>query len=139
MSIRLLQTVSLVLGFVLIAALLFAGRPGITIAADETQQPKLRHVVLFKFKPEVPQEQVAEVVNAFGELPKKFDVITGFEWGTDVSVEMRAAGFTHCFVVTFADAKGRDAYLPHPAHADFVKLAGPRIEKVLVFDFVQGK
>ena len=53
----------------------------------------------------------------------------------DVSVENKSEGFTHGFVVTFRDAKGRDAYLPHPAHQEFVKLVGPRLEKALVFDY----
>ena len=96
---------------------------------------KLRHVVLFKFKDEVTPEQVEEVVTAFAALPGKIDVITDFEHGTDVSVEEKSKGFTHGFVVTFADTAGRDAYLPHPAHQEFVKLVGPRLDDVLVFDF----
>ena len=108
-------------------------------AQDKPAAAPLRHVVLFKFKPEVTKAQVQEVVDAFAALPKKIDTISEFEWGTDVSVEMKAEGFSHCFVVSFADAKARDAYLPHAAHAEFVKLVGPRIEKVLVFDFVVGK
>jgi lysophospholipase L1-like esterase len=103
-----------------------------TVAA----KPKLlRHVVLFKFKDEVTKEQVKEVVDAFAALPKKIEQIKDYEAGTDVSVEGKADGFTHGFVVTFADAKGREIYLPHPAHQEFVKLVGPRIEKVLVFDY----
>lgn len=102
-------------------------------------KPLLRHVVLFKFKPEVTPAQVQEVVDAFGALPSKIDAIEDFEWGTDVSVEGKAAGYTHGFVVTFRDAKGRDEYLPHPAHQEFVKLVGPRIDGVLVFDFFVGQ
>lgn len=106
-------------------------------AADGAEKPAkvLRHVVLFKFKAEVKPAEVKEVVDAFAALPKKIDAIAGFEHGTDVSVENKSEGFTHAFVVTFRDEKGRDAYLPHPAHAEFVKLVGPRIEKVLVFDY----
>ena len=99
----------------------------------------LRHVVLFKFKPEVTEEQVAEVVTAFGQLPSKIDAIAGFEWGTDVSVEGKEKGLTHGFVVTFRDAAGRDEYLPHPAHQEFVKLVGPRLDDVLVFDYFIGE
>lgn len=95
----------------------------------------LRHVVLFKFKADVTAAQVQEVADAFAALPKKIDVIHSFEWGTDVSVEGKADGFTHGFLVTFKDEKGREIYLPHPAHQEFVKLVGPRIEKVLVFDY----
>ncbi len=123
---------------------LFLGSAAVTgvfpaATAEEKAAAPLRHLVLFKFKETVTKEQVAEVVAAFGALPGKIDTIRGFEWGTDVSTEMKADGFTHCFVVTFADAKGRDAYLPHAAHDEFVKLVGPRIEKVLVFDYVIGK
>lgn len=96
---------------------------------------KLRHVVLFKFKADATQAQVQEVVDAFAALPGKIPEIKGFEWGTDVSVEGKAEGFTHGFVVTFADAKGREVYLPHPAHQAFVKIVGPVLDKVLVFDY----
>lgn len=96
---------------------------------------KLRHVVLFKFKPEVTQEQADEVVTAFAALPGKIDTIIEFESGTDVSIEGKSEGLTHGFVVTFANEKGREIYLPHPAHQEFVKLVGPRLEKVVVFDY----
>ncbi len=103
--------------------------------AAEKNEKMLRHVVLFKFKAEVTPAQVQEVADAFAALPKKIDVIKDFEWGTENSPEGLAAGFTHGFLVTFADEKGREIYLPHPAHEEFKKLVGPRIEKVLVFDY----
>lgn len=100
-----------------------------------TSERVLRHVVLFKFKAEVTSEQVQEVIDEFRKLSTKIDSVKGFEWGTDVSPEKLADGFTHCFFVTFADEKGRDAYLPHPAHQEFVNIAKPRLEKVLVVDY----
>lgn len=110
-----------------------------TAPAEEPQPGKLlRHVVLFQFKAEVTEKQVAEVQEAFAALPGKIDAIEDFEWGTDVSVESKAQGFTHCFLVTFRDEAGRATYLPHPAHQEFVKLVGPRVEKVLVFDYWTG-
>lgn len=105
-----------------------------TVAADGDDRT-LRHVVLFKFKAEATPAQVQELVDAFKALPKKIDVIIDFECGTDVSVENLAGGFTHGFLVTFKNEKGRDTYLPHPAHQEFVKLAGTRVEKALVFDY----
>lgn len=95
----------------------------------------LRHVVLFKFKSEATKEQIEAVVEAFQALPSKIDTIESFECGIDVSVENLADGFTHGFVVTFRDEQGRAAYLPHAAHDAFVKLALPRVDKVLVFDY----
>ncbi len=92
---------------------------------EENSGKKLRHVVLFKFKKDVTKDQIQEVVDAFAALPKQIKAIEDFEWGTDVSVENKAAGFTHGFIVTFADEKGRDAYLPHPAHKNSANSSVP--------------
>ena len=95
----------------------------------------LRHVVLFKFKSTSKPEDVQKIVEAFRELPKKVSEIHSFEWGTDVSPEGKAQGFTHCFLVTFKTEKDRDAYLPHAAHKEFVGIARPHIDGVLVVDY----
>jgi quinol monooxygenase YgiN len=97
---------------------------------------KLRHVVMFAFKAGTPDQTIREIEEGFAALPGKIPGITGFEWGTDVSVEGKTQGYSHCFLVTFADEAARDAYLPHPAHQEFVQLvrqhvAGP----ALVFDY----
>ena len=99
----------------------------------------LRHVVLFQFKDDVSDEDVETIVDEFGKLQEKIDTITGYEAGTNVSPENLAQGFTHCFMVTFADEAGRDAYLPHPAHMEFVKLLDGKIENVCVVDFWSGE
>lgn len=95
----------------------------------------LRHVVLFKFKDSTTAEQIREIESAFCTLPSKIDAIYDFEWGTDVSVENRSEGFTHCFVVTFRHEADRDRYLPHPAHQEFVEILRQHLDKVLVIDY----
>jgi hypothetical protein len=100
-----------------------------------TEKKVLRHVVFFKFKAGTSDEQLKTITDAFAALPKKVDTIRDFEWGTDVSVEKLSKGFTHCFFVTFADAAGRDAYLPHPAHKEFVDLVKPHLDDVCVVDY----
>ena len=119
----------------------FAWIGAIQAIGEEKSAGQLRHVVLFKFKESVTKDQVAEVVAAFGALPGKIDTIRGFEWGTDVSTEMKADGFTHCFVVTFADVTGRDEYLPHPEHKKFGELLGQLgvLEDAFVVDYVPGQ
>ena len=110
--------------------------PAAKAGADtKKEQRQLRHVVLFKFKESASAKQVKAIEDAFRALPTKIDTISGFEWGTDVSVEDLADGFTHCFFVTFKTQEGLKAYLPHEAHQDFVALLKPHLDKVLVFDY----
>ena len=137
-----LQTVCFALGFAfaggIVTAAFMNGRSAV-IAQDEAVAMPLRHVVLFKFKADATKEQIQEIVAGFQALPGKIEGIAGFEWGTDVSPEGLADGFTHCFVVTFKDAKARDTYLPHQAHKDFVAILLPRLEKVMVVDYFARK
>lgn len=123
------------LALLLAAAVLFALFAMPVLAADNESPKMLRHVVLFKFKDDASTEQVKAVTDGFAALPSKIDTIKDFEWGTDVSPEKKNEGFTHCFVMTFADEAGRDVYLPHAAHQDFVKILRPVLDKVLVVDY----
>jgi quinol monooxygenase YgiN len=95
----------------------------------------LRHVVLFKFKPEATAEQIRSVETAFAQLPSLIPEMKSFEWGTDVSPEGLAKGHTHCFISTFHSAADRDAYLTHPEHKKFGQLVGPLLADVTVVDF----
>ena len=94
----------------------------------------IRHIVLFQFKESVPQSEVDAITTAFNQLPEKIDVITSLESGTNVSPENLTQGYTHAFIVSFANETDRDAYLPHPAHKAFVKMIDGKLEQVLVFD-----
>ena len=105
------------------------------MSKPDAPAPVLRHVVLFKFKDGTTAEQVRQIEQAFCALPGNIDAIRDFEWGTDVSVENRQEGFTHCFVVTFRDETARAEYLPHPAYKAFGNLLGPYLDKVLVIDY----
>ena len=109
-----------------------------TTLADEPtkKEAPYRHVVCFKFKDDATKEQVAAIEKAFSELPNKIDTITDYEWGTNVSPENHANGFTHCFIVSFKNKKGLEAYIPHPAPKAFVELLLPSLDKVFVIDFV---
>ena len=136
------KTVLSALGFIAVgaaSALFLMNGQSTAVSQDDRASAPLRHVVLFKFKADATKEQIQEIVAGFQALPKKIDGITAFEWGTDVSPEGRSEGFTHCFVVTFKDTKGRDAYLPHAAHQEFVALLLPKLDKVLVVDYFARK
>jgi quinol monooxygenase YgiN len=109
------------------------------LATAAVAENEFRHVVLFKFKPGATAEQVKEIETAFAELPKKIDGIKGYEWGPSESVEGLNDGFTHCFLVTFKDKAGLEAYIPHEAHKAFVAKLKPILEKALVFDYTPRK
>ena len=95
-----------------------------------------RHVVFFKFKDTATPDQVQGIEKAFIELAKKVDTVEAFEWGTNVSPENLNDGFTHCFLVTFANKAGLETYLPHPEHEAFVGQLKPLLDKVCVLDYV---
>lgn len=105
-------------------------------AAKKEAAAPYRHVVCFKFKDDAKPEQVKKIEEAFAALEEKIKTITDLEWGTNVSPENHAQGFTHCFIVSFKDRAGLDVYLPHKAHKDFVELLLPSLDKVFVIDFV---
>lgn len=95
-----------------------------------------RHIVFFKFKDGAAASEVEKVEKAFVALKGKIDGIQEFEWGTNVSPEGKAQGFTHCFFVTFKTKADLEAYLPHPEHKKFGTSLGGLVDKVLVFDYV---
>lgn len=110
-------------------------------AADKTAVPSqvLRHIVMVQFKEETTSEQISKIEKQFAELEKEIETIIDYEWGlaeTDGKESARNQGYTHCFVVTFADKAGLEVYVPHKAHLAFVEVFKPKIEKLLVLDFV---
>lgn len=99
-------------------------------------QGKLRHVVLFAWNEDTSQEKIDELVDLFASLEDKIDVIEDFEYGEDVSIEKAQRGYTHAFIMTFADEKARNVYLPHPEHLAFGKAIKPYMKQVLVVDYL---
>ena len=103
-----------------------------TIMSDT---PKLRHVVLFKFKEDADPALVTKAEESFVALAEKLDLIQDFEWGMNNSPEGLNKGLTHCFLVTFNSEADRDAYLPHPDHVAFTELLPDILEDVTVVDY----
>jgi lysophospholipase L1-like esterase len=95
----------------------------------------LRHVVLFKYKPEVTPAQLDEINRAFQDLKRQIPEVRDFERGVNNSPEGLDKGFTHGYLITFSSEEDRAAYLPHPAHKKFVELLGGKLEEPFVFDY----
>lgn len=131
MSKNVLGRVIAAFGFLVIAAI-----AATSVAADKKESDNvLRHVVFFKFSDTATPEQIKAVEDGFAALPSKISQLKALHWGTDVSPEKLSKGFTHCFLCEFASDADRDAYLVHPAHQDFVKIAKPVLADVTVVDF----
>jgi len=98
---------------------------------------QVRHVVVFKYKPDATKEQIQQITDAFGELKNKIPGVVSFEHGINDSPEKKNLGFTHVYMVTFENAKARDTYLPHPEHKKFVQMLGKSgiLEDLFVVDY----
>jgi hypothetical protein len=98
----------------------------------------IRHTVLVKFPAHVRPEAIGALFGALDDLRAVVPGMLRFAGGANVSPEGLARGFTHAFVVDFADAAARDAYLVHPAHqaagARLVKAAEGGIDGLIVVD-----
>jgi hypothetical protein len=109
---------------------------GMALGTARAGEAPYRHVVLFKFKDDAPAAQVEKVEQAFVALKGKISQIQSLEWGTNVSPEGLANGFTHCFFVTFKSKADLEKYLPHPEHKKFGGMLKGLLDKVLVVDYV---
>ena len=129
---KLIRIASFSLLAVITAVLLM---PGAAHSENESPERLLRHIVLFQFKESASDEDVQRVVDAFRALPDKIPQVHGFEYGTNNSPEGLNEGLTHAFLITFKSEADREAYLPHPAHQQFVEVLKPHLEKAVVVDY----
>jgi hypothetical protein len=97
----------------------------------------VRHVVVFRYKPDASPEKIQQVTEALTALKDKIPGILALEHGVNNSPEKLNQGFTHVFQLTFTNAAARDTYLPHPAHKAFGTLLGSLgiLDAVFVVDY----
>jgi hypothetical protein len=109
--------------------------------AGQGPKEQVRHVVVFKYKQGATEDQIRQVTEAFRALKEKIPGIVSFEHGVNNSPENLNKGFTHVYLLTFEDAKARDAYLPHPEHKKFGELLGRLnvLEEAFVVDYAPGE
>ena len=96
---------------------------------------KVKHIALFKFKEGTTEEQIDKVFEQLMDLSENVEGIEDYVSGPNNSPENMSQGYTHGYVMTFADTTARDAYLPHPEHKKFGKLLGPVMADVFVIDY----
>jgi hypothetical protein len=108
----------------------------LTALGPQSVQP-VRHVVVFKYRSGATAAQIQQVTDEFRALRNRIPGITAFEHGVNHSPEGKNLGFTHVYMLTFVDAKARDAYLPHPEHRKFGELLSKLavLEDAFVVDY----
>ena len=78
---------------------------------------------------------------ALDNLRHKIPGLLDVSVGDNSSPEGLAKGFTHGFVMTFADEASRDGYLPHPDHeavkAQLLRLLDGGAAGVVVMDWLE--
>jgi quinol monooxygenase YgiN len=74
----------------------------------------LRHVALFRWKPEATAEDVSKVEAAMHQLPAKIPCILSYGFGCDLAVF--GANADLALVADFADQEALATYANHPDH-----------------------
>lgn len=151
---------SLWAGFIIILSICF-------IACDErkdnsefTQDSRVEHLVLFKFKPTITSEEKQEVVNRFMALSnslKDGKTYVKIEYGFQNSMVVAKGNYDVGFRVTFKSLTDRDYYVgriegqPVPAEYDkmhdafksfvgpYLDVDDPQTKGVLVFDYTSNE
>lgn len=90
--------------------------------------PQIKHAVLVKFKREAAPAKIAEIFADLRRIQQSQPGILDLTWGSNVSIDGLDQGFTHGFVMTFADEAARAHYLPHPDHQAVVAKIVPELE-----------
>lgn len=121
--------------FILLFALLLGITSFVRLIPSGPEAKQLRHVVAFRFKPEVTFEQMQQVTRDFRALPRKVPQILAFEGGPDVSLQQKNGKFTHCFMVTVKNERELALYGEHPDHKAFSRSVDPLLAEVMVVDY----
>jgi hypothetical protein len=88
--------------------------PPFTIRRDPGVVAMLRHVALFRFKPDTTNDQIEAAMIALSTLPDQIDVLRKFRFGPDAGITEGAWGFA--VVALLDDADDYAIYRDHPAH-----------------------
>jgi hypothetical protein len=96
----------------------------------------IRHIVLIRFRADLPEARIAEVLGQLGPLSRRL----GFAavWGRSESPEQIERGYMHGFVADFASWEALAGYAADAGHkafgADLVAHAEGGLDGILVFD-----
>lgn len=76
----------------------------------------IRHVAIFRFAPELPEEIAVALMKGFTDLKGLIPQIVSVHAGPNISPERLDQGFRHGLIADFQTAEDFRTYLEHPAH-----------------------
>ncbi|MDN2579315.1 Dabb family protein [Aquibium sp. ELW1220] len=98
----------------------------------------IRHIVLTRFKPDMTENEIADIYAGLSALTDSLQGARGFTGGRSASPERIERGYMHGFVIDFDGWAELKAYADHPKHralgARIVENAIGGIDGVLVLD-----
>ena len=103
------------------------------ISEAEEKKGMFVHVHFFKFKPEVPEEEIAALMKELAGLKDKIPVLKEFLVGKNTSPHGR--GFHYAQVSIFEKEEDLQVYEKHPEHQKLVRRIGPKMAGGITQDF----
>ena len=100
------------------------------------KKSRITHVVIVWFKPETPpdvRQKIEEDSRDLHRIPGVYNLILGQTVPSDRPIVDDS--FDLALSMQFDSVADMDAYVVHPQHQEFLKLAKPNIAKLLVYDF----
>lgn len=92
------------------------------------------HIVMFQFKEEDKEANLARVKTMLEALPSTIETLKRMEVGMDISKSERS--FDLVLTSTFDDQEGLNAYAVHPAHLEVVNVIKEVTIVAKVVDYV---
>ncbi|MCC7320656.1 MAG: Dabb family protein [Rubellimicrobium sp.] len=96
----------------------------------------IRHIVLIRFRPDLPEDRIAALLAPIGPLSRRLGFTAA--WGRSESPEQIERGYLHGFVAEFADWQALARYQEDADHKAFgaglVAHAQGGLDGLLVFD-----
>lgn len=93
----------------------------------------IKHVVLFKFKPDSSEARFGELEKRLKGLPGLIPEIKSYEFGLDVMRSARSYDFA--LVSAFEDIESLNRYQTHPAHVEALGIINELFEQIAAADF----
>lgn len=80
--------------------------------------PRIRHAVLFRWKPDVTDEHIAGAERALRELPSQVPSIRSYVFGRNAGIN--PGTYDYAVIAEFDDRAGYLEYRDHPDHKAFI-------------------